>query len=62
MPNLQMIEMLCALVEQQAGMIHYLVMELEQARCLTESEKQMAVGTEKKYSAILGADEWPDET
>lgn len=57
-----MIEMLCALVEQQADIIRRLVMELEHERCLTEGEKQMVVGAEKKYSAILGADEWPDET
>ena len=52
-----MIEMLCKLVEQQASIIHHLAMELEQARCLTEAEKQMVDGAEQKYSAILGADE-----
>lgn len=38
MSNLQMIEMLCNLVERQAAVIHHLAMELEQARCLTEAE------------------------
>lgn len=60
MSNLKMIEMLCGLVEQQASVIHYLVVELEQARCLTESERKMVEETKKDYSSILGTDEVPD--
>lgn len=61
MSNLQIIEMLCALIEKQAGIIRYLVMELEQARCLSDAERQMMDGAEHEYSDILGADEWPDK-
>lgn len=60
MSNLQMIEMLCNLVERQATVIHHLAMELEQARCLSEAEREMVEGTKKEYSKILGADEFPD--
>lgn len=61
MSNLQIIEMLCALIEKQAGIICHLVMELEQARCLSDAERQMVDGAEHEYSAILGSDEWPDK-
>lgn len=60
MSNLQMIEMLCNLVEQQATVIRHLVMELEQARCLTNAEMEMVEGTRARYSEILGANEFPD--
>lgn len=60
MSNLQMIEMLCNLVERQATVIHHLVMELEQARSLTEAEQEMVDGTQKEHSKILGANEFPD--
>lgn len=60
MSNLQMIEMLCKLVEQQASVIHHLAMELERARCLTEAERQMMEAAKRDYSAILGSDEVPD--
>lgn len=60
MSNLQMIEMLCNLVERQTSVIHHLAMELEQARCLSEAEQEMVVGTEREYSHILGTDEFPD--
>lgn len=62
MSNLQIIEMLCALVERQASIIRHLVMELEQARCLSDAERQMVNGAEHEYSAVLGTDEWPDKT
>lgn len=60
MSNLQMIEMLCNLVERQSSVIHHLAMELEQARCLTEAEQEMVTGTRNEYSKILGANEIPD--
>lgn len=60
MSNLQMIEMLCNLVERQAAVIHHLAMELENARCLSEAEQEMVEGTQKEYSKILGANEFPD--
>lgn len=60
MSNLQMIEMLCNLVERQAAVIHHLAMELENARCLTEAEQEMVQGAQKEYSNILGANEFPD--
>lgn len=60
MSNLQMIEMLCSLVERQASVIYHLAMELEQARCLSEAEQEMVAGSQREYSRILGADEFPD--
>ena len=60
MSNLQMIEMLCNLVERQAAVIHHLAMQLEEARCLTNAEQEMVDGTREEYSKILGADEFPD--
>ena len=60
MSNLRMIEMLCALVEQQASVIRYLSVELEQARALSSVEKEMVARTREEYSSILGTDEVPD--
>lgn len=60
MSHLQMIEMLCNLAEQQANVIHHLVMELEQARCLSEAEHDMVNNTRREYATILGANEFPD--
>lgn len=60
MSNLQMIEMLCGLVERQAGIIHRLAMELEQLRSLSEMERDMVENSQREYAGILGADEFPD--
>lgn len=61
MSNLKMIEMLCALVEEQAKVIRQLSMELAHARNLTEAETQMVENTRQQYTKILGADEVPDD-
>lgn len=61
MSNLQLIEELCHLVERQAGIIHSLASELEQVRCLSEAEREAVKAVEDKYTAILGADEIPDD-
>lgn len=61
MSNLKMIEMLCALVEEQAKVIRHLSMELAHARNLTEAETLMVTNTRQQYSKILGADEVPDD-
>lgn len=60
MSNLQIIEALCALVEQQADVIHHLAMELQHERTLTEAESQMVSNAQNEYSMILGANEAPD--
>lgn len=60
MSNLQMIEMLCNLVEQQAKVISHFAMQLERSRNLTEAEQQMIDTTKQKYTAILGDEEAPD--
>lgn len=60
MSNLKMIEMLCALVEEQAKVIRHLSMELARARNLTEAETQMVESTRQQYTNILGTDEVPD--
>lgn len=60
MSNLQIIEELCKLVEQQSQLIRKLTFSLEEANCLTEEERRAARETQEAYSAILGADEVPD--
>lgn len=60
MSNLQMIEMLCALVEEQAKAIRHLSMELAHARNLTEAETKMVEHSLDQYARILSADEAPD--
>ena len=60
MSNLQMIEMLCNLVEEQATVIRHLSMELAHARSLTEAESQMIENTRHQYTKILGANEMPE--
>jgi len=60
MSNLQMIEMLCNLVEQQSKVISHFAMQLERSRNLTEAEQQMIDATKRKYTAILGDEETPD--
>lgn len=60
MSNLQIIEELCKLVEQQSQLIRKLTFSLEEANCLTEEERRTAQETQEAYSAILGADEVPD--
>ena len=60
MSNLQMIEMLCSLVEQQSQVIRCLATELEQQRTLTDAERTMVEETRCRYSEILGSDEYPE--
>lgn len=60
MSNLQIIEMLCGLVEEQSKVIRHLSIELSNARDLSDAEMQMVQSTRQKYSDILGADEVPD--
>lgn len=57
MSNLQMIEMLCILAEKQASIIHHLALELEQARSLSETEREMVGNSQREYADILGGDE-----
>lgn len=61
MSNLQMIEMLCNLVEQQSKVISHFAMQLERSRNLTEAEQQMVDATKQKYAAIIGDEEVPDD-
>lgn len=61
MSNLQMIEMLCNLVEQQSKVISHFAMQLERSRNLTEAERQMVDATKQKYAAIIGDEEVPDD-
>ncbi len=60
MSNLKIIELLCALVEEQAKVIRHLAMELAHARNLTEAETTMVKHSLDQYARILGADEAPD--
>lgn len=60
MSNLEVIEALCDLVNQQLTLIHHLVVQLAEARSLTDAEQQMIEDTKAEYSALLGADEAPD--
>lgn len=61
MSNLKMIEMLCALVEEQSKVIRYLSLALARERNLTEAECQMVERPKEQYTKILGADEVPDD-
>lgn len=61
MSNLEVIEGLCALVEQQSSLIHHLSVQLAEARSLTEAEMQMIEAAKSEYSTLLGADEVPDD-
>lgn len=60
MSNIQMIEMLCSLAEKQAGIIRHLALELEQARSLSETEREMVGNSQREYADILGGDELSD--
>lgn len=60
MSNLQIIEALCKLVEQQSQLIRKLTFSLDEANCLSDEERQSARELKDAYSAILGADEVPD--
>lgn len=60
MSNLQIIEALCKLVEQQSQLISKLAFALEEADCLTAEERRAVQESQGAYSAILGADEVPD--
>ena len=60
MSNLQLIEELCHLVERQADIILRLASKLEQVECLSEAERKDVEAARDSYTAILGADEWPD--
>lgn len=60
MSSLQIIEALCNLVEQQSQLIRKLTFSLEEANCLTKEERRAAQELRNSYSAILGADEVPD--
>lgn len=61
MSNLQIIEALCKLVEMQSGVISMLAMELQHERNLTEAEAEVIESARQRYSAIIGADEVPDD-
>lgn len=61
MSNLKMIEMLCALVEEQSRVICHLSMELAHERNLTDAESQMVEQTRQQYTKIIGAGEVPDD-
>lgn len=60
MSNLQIIEALCKLVEQQSQLIRKLAFALDEADCLTSEEQKAVQASQNAYSAILGADEVPD--
>lgn len=61
MSNLELIEKLCAVVELQSTIIRTLSSELQQMDALSEEDRKMVEESRKQYSAILGADEVPDE-
>ena len=60
MTNLQMIESLCYVVERQAALIRSLASALEQERSLTEAERIAIDSLHTEYTAIIGANEAPD--
>lgn len=56
MSNLQMVEVLCTLVEEQAEVIRYLSMELAHARNLSEAEKRTLKSVNSEYAEIIGSE------
>lgn len=56
MPNMQMTEALCTLVEEQAKVIRYLSMELAHARNLSEAEKRTLESVNSEYAEIIGSE------
>lgn len=61
MSNLELIEKLCEVVEMQSSIIRTLSSELQQLNSLSDENKRMVEISRQRYSAILGADEVPDE-
>ena len=57
MSNLQLIEELCAISERLIGLVRLLSSELEQARCLTDAEREAVQEVNKSLSAITGAND-----
>ncbi len=56
MTTVQTLEMLCALVAQQAEVIRHLATELERARSLTGAECQMIASAKSEYLSVIGDD------
>lgn len=61
MSNLELIEKLCAVVELQSSIIRNLASDLQQLEALSEENRRLVEESRSQYTAILGADEVPDE-
>lgn len=61
MSNLELIEKLCAVVELQSTIIRTLSSELQQLDALSDENRKLVEESRQRYTAILGADEFPDE-
>lgn len=61
MSNLQLIEALCALVEQLVVIVKRLAVKLEQVNALDDANREAVNAALTKYAATIGADEAPDD-
>lgn len=57
MSQLEIIDSLCALVEQQSLLIRELAFALAEADCLSDETRQSVLDNQKIYSEILGAEQ-----
>lgn len=61
MSNLQLIEALCALVEQLVVIVKRLAVKLVQVNALDEADRQAVGEAVERYAATIGANEAPDD-
>ena len=61
MSNLQLIASLCGIVEEMSTLVHRLASKLEEMDCISEEDLQLVRAADHNYSAVLGAEEFPDD-
>lgn len=61
MTTLQLIEMLCQLVEQLISIVHRLATALEQSKCLSDADRAAIAQATQSYNAIIGAEDVPEQ-
>lgn len=59
--QLQLIEALCASIEQLVSVVKRLARKLEQINALDEADRQAVDSAVEQYAAAIGANEMPDD-